>query len=1189
MNSDYSIGTPSPSSITVHPGGTATFALAFQSYDGLNPIAQLAYTGGPLLSGGAQALTFSPASIQVPAIGTLPQTITATAAPGTPFGTYALTITTPSGWALGSLTVTVTSPAPLTITTPSPLSPGILSLAYPLTFTATGGTPPYTWSLQSGSAAGLTLSSGGTLTGAPTASGNFTFTVQVTDSLGASATMSYGFGVAAAAFTPDPPELTTQFMFGTRVGVFRGGAAFLEDSNGNGVYDPGVDQWIPLFAPPGGNLPGDVPVVGDWTGDGVATKVGIYRPSTGFWYLDANNNGVYDPDNGDYTYQFGGLPGDMPFVGDWNGVMGTRAYKSCIGIYRSPQSQWLLDLNCNGVFDNTPTDAFFPFGGLAEDVPVVGNWTGTHTRVGVVRAYAPLGVPITPPYFWVMDGSPGNAGNLPANHQPAANCFPFGGLPGDVFVTGDWLANGASYAGVYRVGHWLLDTAAPTDSTISDHWNADERHAPLWLAYGGSPGDVPITGKWATPVTPASLGISQVSGTAAAPTFTASWNDPSGYPTNISWVQIAFEAPVTQGSPPPQDYETTVNGCGIMYITSPNGDMAGTLALSNPAPHAPGDPTYIAFPYTSAIGSAANGQPLSNGICVVDVANTKFATSPTIPLQFDGTATLTVPVTFINPQTTSYSMFTSATNMEAPGNNPYTSNWDYGGAWSAPASALISGQVGDGLAGVPAVMVTLGGSRTANTTTEANGNYFFIVPSGGSYNVAPAQAGYTFLPASLSFANLTSNVAANFNIASGTEPGTPGAEPPTDPTPTPTPPGDVSASTTDCNDISGIWSDPTGTTFSLFQSLGAVSGTETQPDPVCGTVKWQINGQSTGAGSFTLTSSSPSPPVDLCGQKVSSGSANIQITSCSSASETPIGSGGGAQARLSLAAASTSWTRTSTPLGIQLTANLYNNTVSCVLTGQNKTGNLSVAIRPTSGASTQLGQMSQVGPGTYPFSLQRLNLTPGNQYGTITATWDNSSLPLSVAFRVVGGTRFSTYNTPTESACSGTSVPAFVFSPLNVRGGCLFNATTLNSQFIGQMAVNDTGISTDFGLIKPWGDTWLKTSCPVPPLPGATESNTFVQISTVQGKCGSTLSGGVSLATNPSPTSGGTWACSDNVLLVNPSTDAVNSTRVVQDLCPLCSGDFRGQNAHIDAYSSAAACAPDALPDYGNFFSIRLR
>ena len=274
---------------------------------------------------------------------------------------------------------------------------------------------------------------------------------------------------------------------GTKAGVFRGNVSFVEDSNGNGVYDPGVDRVISSFTAPGGYQTGDLPVMGDWNGDG-HTKAGIYRPSNGMWYLDANNDGVYD--NGDYAYQFGGLAGDMPVAGDWNAVPGVSGHKSCIGIYRSAGSVWLLDLNCNGVYEGSPTDAFFPFGGLAGDVPVAGNWTGGTTRVGVVRVYAPNGIPQGNPFFWVLDSADANAGPLATTHQPAPGAFAFGGLPGDVYLTGDWNNSGAAKAGIFRSGaagvqpfQWVLD--------------ANGAHTPdVVFNLFGLTGDVAVTGKW---------------------------------------------------------------------------------------------------------------------------------------------------------------------------------------------------------------------------------------------------------------------------------------------------------------------------------------------------------------------------------------------------------------------------------------------------------------------------------------------------------------------------------------------------------------------------------------------------------------------------------------------------------------------------------------------------------------------
>jgi len=300
--------------------------------------------------------------------------------------------------------------------------------------------------------------------------GAHTITVSATDSDAVPATGSNSVSVVVQV-----P------MTATRAGVFRNNFNFLEDSNGNHAYDAGTDRFFPSFTGPGGFLAGDVPVAGDWTGDGHA-KVGVYRTSTGAWYLDANDNGVFDA--GDLTYSFGGLPGDMPFVGDWSGLG-----KSCVGIYRSNGSVWLLDLNCNGVFENTPTDAFFPFGGLAGDVPVVGSWTGGNTRVGVVRKYAPGGIPQGNPFFWVTDAGAANAGNEPASHPAAANAFAFGGLAGDVFVTGDWYGSGITTAGVYRAGFWVLDAALPGAPQAY--------HLPgLTFGYGGVAGDVPLTGKW---------------------------------------------------------------------------------------------------------------------------------------------------------------------------------------------------------------------------------------------------------------------------------------------------------------------------------------------------------------------------------------------------------------------------------------------------------------------------------------------------------------------------------------------------------------------------------------------------------------------------------------------------------------------------------------------------------------------
>jgi Putative Ig domain len=73
------------------------------------------------------------------------------------------------------------APAPLTITTVTPLFSGVVGTPYSQTFVATGGTPPYTWSTAS-QIPGLTLDgSNGALSGTPATAGTFSIDVQVRD------------------------------------------------------------------------------------------------------------------------------------------------------------------------------------------------------------------------------------------------------------------------------------------------------------------------------------------------------------------------------------------------------------------------------------------------------------------------------------------------------------------------------------------------------------------------------------------------------------------------------------------------------------------------------------------------------------------------------------------------------------------------------------------------------------------------------------------------------------------------------------------------------------------------------------------------------------------------------------------------------------------------------------------------
>jgi hypothetical protein len=112
--------------------------------------------------------------------------------------------------AQASTAVTITSTnAALTITTSSVPS-AVEATSYSASLTASGGQPPYQWSIVSGSLpAGLQLgASTGTLSGSATQAGTFTFTVRGMDTASHTALQSLSLLVSASGETCGPPAYT---------------------------------------------------------------------------------------------------------------------------------------------------------------------------------------------------------------------------------------------------------------------------------------------------------------------------------------------------------------------------------------------------------------------------------------------------------------------------------------------------------------------------------------------------------------------------------------------------------------------------------------------------------------------------------------------------------------------------------------------------------------------------------------------------------------------------------------------------------------------------------------------------------------------------------------------------------------------------------------------------------------------
>jgi hypothetical protein len=157
-------------------------------------------------------------------------------------------------------------------------------------------------------------------------------------------------------------------------------AAWHLDLNGDETVDAcNIDSCLAAFGEPG-----DLPVVGDWNGRGM-TRVGVFRPSTATWYFDMNGNGGLESCTGknriDICTKAFGKPGDLPVVGDWKGKGRTR-----IGVYRPDTGQWFLDRNGNRKSDDCRHDDCAALFGHPEDLPVVGDWNGSgKDKIGVFR------------------------------------------------------------------------------------------------------------------------------------------------------------------------------------------------------------------------------------------------------------------------------------------------------------------------------------------------------------------------------------------------------------------------------------------------------------------------------------------------------------------------------------------------------------------------------------------------------------------------------------------------------------------------------------------------------------------------------------------------------------------------------------------------------------------------------------
>jgi|GEM_PF-6384632 len=211
---------------------------------------------------------------------------------------------------------------------------------------------------------------------------------------------------------------------------------------------------------------GDRYVAGDWDANKSDT-LGVYRPSTAFFYLTNSNSSAGVP-----GFQFGNS-GDIPIAGDWNGD-GTTT----VGVYRPTTGKFYLR-NSNstdqaGVKADVETLMLGNLSSTTPDkVPIACDWNGDGiTDLGLFR---------TSTAEWETFASYGQQAGAPWVGYVATFVY---GNPGDKPVCGDWNSDKTATPGVYR------------DSNSTFYLKNTNDGAAGWPQRFGQVGFLPLVGRW---------------------------------------------------------------------------------------------------------------------------------------------------------------------------------------------------------------------------------------------------------------------------------------------------------------------------------------------------------------------------------------------------------------------------------------------------------------------------------------------------------------------------------------------------------------------------------------------------------------------------------------------------------------------------------------------------------------------